>query len=66
MKKNQISIEAGEAELKVMVEDLQGKLKKKHEHLTEARLRLQRARNDVHRLKGIVIYQRERMMKLYQ
>ena len=64
--KKRISTETGEEELRAMVEDLRSKLKRKNEHLTEARLRLQRAKNDVHRLKGIITYQRDRLMKMYQ
>ncbi len=64
--KKRLPLGTGEEELKAIVEDLQSKLRKKHECLAEARLRLQRAKNNVHRLKGIITYQRERLMKLYQ
>lgn len=52
-------------DLAAQVADLQSKLKKKTEDLTRTRQRLNRARNSISRLKLIVHYQRERIIKLH-
>ena len=48
-----------------LVIELQQRLKKKNEHLTMARHRLSNAKRNIKRLQGIVSYQRERILKLY-
>lgn len=53
-------------ELVELVKELQLKLKRKHERLINAETRLGRARDNVNRLQGIVIYQRERILELYK
>lgn len=54
-----------QSDLAAQVADLQLRLKKKTEDLTRTRQRLNRARNSISRLKRIVQYQRERIIKLY-
>lgn len=49
-----------------IIEDLEARLKKKNETLTRTRTQLSKARNSIQRLKGIVLYQRERILTLYQ
>jgi hypothetical protein len=46
-------------DLIALVQELKSKLKRKHQHLTTAKLRLQK-------LQGIVVYQRERILELYK
>jgi hypothetical protein len=48
-----------------LVKELQGKLKKKNVQLTVARGRLANAKRAIKRLQGIVSYQRDRILKLY-
>jgi hypothetical protein len=58
-----------EAEPEVLmniISELEIKLKKKNEMLSRARMQLSKARVSVQRLKGIVLYQRERILKLYE
>lgn len=54
-----------QSDLAAQVADLQQRLKKKTEDLTRTRQRLNRARTSISRLKRIVHYQRERIIKLY-
>lgn len=53
-------------ELVGLVEALEMKLKRKHQHLTTAKVRLGKAKDSITRLQGIVIYQRERILELYK
>ena len=55
----------GQEDLKALVEGLQEKLNIKHKHLATTRLRLQRSKTEVHRLKGIIAYQRDCLLKVY-
>ena len=48
-----------------LVNELQQKLKRKNEHLTMSRQRLNNAKRNIKRLQGIISYQRERILKLY-
>lgn len=48
-----------------LVNELQQKLKRKNEHLTMTRHRLSNAKRNIKRLQGIISYQRERILKLY-
>lgn len=59
-------LEADTEELMNVIGDLEAKLKKKNEMLTRTRMQLSKARSTVQRLKGIVLYQRERILKLYE
>jgi hypothetical protein len=54
-----------ENELVLMVTDLKQQLKIKNGRLIEAHLKLRKAKDNVQRLKGIITYQRERIVKLY-
>lgn len=65
MKKMQLD-EVEQEELIEMVNDLQRKLKKKTSDLSETRVRLQRAKTTIQRLKETVNYQRERILTLYK
>ena len=49
-----------------LVDELQGKLKKKTSQLTAMRGRLSNAKRTIKRLQGIVSYQRDRILKLYK
>jgi hypothetical protein len=49
-----------------LVEILRSKLKRKHQHLTVAKIRLGKAKESVQRLQEIVVYQRERILELYK
>ena len=49
-----------------LVKNLRSKLKRKHQHLTVAKLRLGKAKDSINRLQGIVVYQRERILELYK
>ncbi len=49
-----------------LVNELQGKLKKKNLQLTVLRGRLNNAKRKINRLQGIVSYQRDRIVKLYK
>jgi hypothetical protein len=49
-----------------LVDELQGKLKKKNLQLTVLRGRLNNAKRTINRLQGIVSYQRDRIVKLYK
>lgn len=49
-----------------LVDELQGKLKKKTVQLTALRGRLNNAKRTIKRLQGIVSYQRDRILKLYK
>jgi hypothetical protein len=49
-----------------LVNELEGKLKKKNLQLTVLRGRLNNAKLTIKRLQGIVSYQRERIVKLYK
>jgi hypothetical protein len=57
--------DVGQDELIAMVTDLKEKLKKKHHDLTRARERLSKAKSRIQKLKGIVIYQRNRIIELH-
>jgi hypothetical protein len=48
-----------------LVQELQLKLKRKNEYLTMSRHRLSNAKRNIKRLQGIISYQRERILKLY-
>jgi predicted nucleic acid-binding Zn-ribbon protein len=48
-----------------LVNELQGKLKKKNLQLTALRDRLNNAKRTIKRLQGIVTYQRDRILKFY-
>ena len=52
-------------ELIVLVNDLTEKLKKRNQDLTRTRERLSKARLRIRKLKGIVTYQRERIIQLH-
>jgi hypothetical protein len=65
MKKTTLTLLETE-ELVGLVEILRLKLKRKHQHLTVAKLRLGKAKDSIHRLQGIVTYQRERILELYK
>lgn len=56
---------AGHEELIGIVNDLREKLKKKNQDLTRARERLSKARSRIQKLKGIVTYQRGRIIELH-
>jgi hypothetical protein len=49
-----------------LVNELQGKLKKKNLQLTALRGRLNNAKRAINRLQGIVAYQRDRILKLHE
>ena len=49
-----------------LVDELQGKLKKKNLQLTVLRGRLNNAKRTINRLQGIVSYQRDRIVTLYK
>jgi hypothetical protein len=49
-----------------LVNELQGKLKKKNLQLAALRGRLNNAKRAINRLQGIVSYQRDRILKLYE
>lgn len=53
-------------ELVELVKDLQMKLKRKHLRLTTVETKLVRAKENINRLQGIVLYQRERILELYK
>lgn len=57
-------LETAEIDPSLLVEELQTKLKKKTEDLTRARQRLNKARTRIQKLKEIVSYQRDRIIKL--
>lgn len=57
-------LETAEIDPSLLVEELQTKLKKKTEDLTRARQRLNKARTRIQKLKEIVNYQRDRIIKL--
>jgi uncharacterized protein (UPF0305 family) len=52
-------------ELIDIVNELRSKLKKKHQDLTKTRERLNKAKSRIQKLKGIVTYQRERIIQLH-
>ncbi|HMG94509.1 MAG TPA: hypothetical protein VK589_30830 [Chryseolinea sp.] len=52
--------------LKELVNELQGKLKKKNLQLSALRERLNNAKRTINRLQGIVTYQRDRILKFYE
>ena len=52
--------------LKELVNELQGKLKKKNLQLSALRERLNNAKRTIKRLQGIVTYQRDRILKFYE
>jgi uncharacterized protein (DUF342 family) len=56
---------ASQEELIGIVNELQEKLKKKNQDLTRTRERLSKARSRIQKLKGIVAYQRERIIQLH-
>jgi hypothetical protein len=64
MRKFQLQ-EVDEDELMHFIGDLKGKLRKKTEDLTRTRARLQKARSNIQRLKGIIAYQRGRILSIY-
>jgi hypothetical protein len=49
-----------------LVNELQSKLKKKNLQLAALRGRLNNAKRAINRLQGIVAYQRDRILKLYE
>ena len=49
-----------------LVNELQGKLKKKNSQLAALRGRLNNAKRAINRLQGIVAYQRDRILKLHE
>jgi len=49
-----------------LVNELQGKLKKKNLQLVALRDRLNNAKRTIKRLQGIVSYQRDRIVKFYE
>ena len=49
-----------------LVGELQGKLKKKNLQLAALRGRLNNAKRAIQRLQGVVTYQRDRILKLYE
>jgi len=49
-----------------LVNELQGKLKKKNLQLAALRGRLNNAKRTIKRLQGIVTYQRDRILKFYE
>lgn len=49
-----------------LVNELQGKLKKKNLQLAALRERFNNAKRSINRLQGIVVYQRDRILKLYE
>ena len=49
-----------------LVNELQGKLKKKNLQLAALRGRLNNAKGAINRLQGIVAYQRDRILKLHE
>ncbi len=53
-------------ELVELVKELQLKLKRKHQRLANTETRLGKAKENVNRLQGIVLYQRERILELYK
>ncbi len=57
-------LETAEMDPSLLVEELRSKLKKKTEDLTRARQRLNKARTRIQKLKEIVNYQRDRIIKL--
>jgi len=63
--KRKFLTETQEENLIALVNELQQKLLKKNEYLTMARHRLTNAKRNIKRLQGIVSYQRERILKLY-
>lgn len=63
--KNEMLKNAERKELISLIEDLTQRLKKKTDDLTTTRMRLRRSRHDVQRLKGIVCYQRGRIIELH-
>jgi DNA repair exonuclease SbcCD ATPase subunit len=65
MKKMQLD-EVEQEELIEMVNDLQRRLKKKTSDLSDTRVRLQRAKTTIQRLKETINYQRERILTLYK
>lgn len=58
--------EVEQEELIEMVNDLQRRLKKKTSDLSDTRVRLQRAKTTIQRLKETINYQRERILTLYK
>ena len=56
---------ADHAELIGIVNALKEKLKKKHLDLTRTRERLNKAKTRIQKLKGIVTYQRDRIIELH-
>lgn len=58
--------EIDEVDTSVRIDELQQKLKKKTEDLTRTRQRLNKARARIQKLKEIVNYQRNRIIKLTQ
>jgi predicted nuclease with TOPRIM domain len=65
MKKNTLE-EKDKDELVGLVQELQMKLKRKHQRMSAAETRLSKAKESINRLQGIVIYQRERILELYK
>lgn len=59
-------MEAEPEQLVNIIGELEAKLKKKNEALARTRIQLTKARHSVQRLKDIVLYQRERILKLYE
>ncbi|HRI79345.1 MAG TPA: hypothetical protein PLR06_07405 [Cyclobacteriaceae bacterium] len=54
-----------EQNIQELVGDLEERLRKKQGDLVQARLRLQRAKHNIHRLKKIITVQRDLLLKLY-
>jgi hypothetical protein len=52
--------------LRALVNELQGKLKKKNLQLAALHDRLNNAKRTIKRLQGIVSYQRDRIVKFYE
>lgn len=52
-------------EMLARIAELQSKLEMKNFALSKTRLKLARAKEDIKRLKGIVNYQRDRIIKLH-
>jgi hypothetical protein len=57
--------QAAPEELVGMVNELKQKLKKKNQDLTRTRERLSKAKSRIQKLKGIVTYQRDRIIELH-
>lgn len=58
-------IASDKEELLGVIEELRSKLKKKNELLVKTRAKLTSTRNKLQRMKDTVVFQRERILKLY-